>query len=152
MSDVQHRAHRRMARKAGPEQIDQGANMRKLTMTAAMVMAVVGATALATMRADAAAFGTSSGLGVAADVIDATENVQYVYGGRRHCWYADGWNGPGWYWCGYRARRGFGFGGPVGWNSWTYGRPVVVAPRRGPVIVAPRRGPPPRRGPVVIIR
>jgi hypothetical protein len=126
--------------------------MRKLTMTAAMVMAALGVTALASTRADAAVFGTSSGLGLAADAVDATENVQYVYGGRRHCWYADGWHGPGWYWCGYRTRRGLGWGGPVGWNSWTYGRPVVVAPRRGPVYVAPRRGPPPRRGPVVIVR
>lgn len=139
--------------------------MRKSIMSAAVTAAALCAGAFATTRADAATFGTTSGLGLATGAIDVTENAQYVYGGRRHCWYADGWKGPGWYWCGYRARRGLGWGGPVGWNSWTYGAPVVVAPRRGavvvapgrgPVLVAPRRGPvvvaPRRRGPVVIVR
>ena len=131
--------------------------MRKLTMSAAFVAAALSAGTLATTQADAATFATASGLGGAAAAVDVTTTVQYVYGGRRHCWYADGWKGPGWYWCGYRHRRGLGWGGPVGWNSWTYGAPVVVAPRRGAVVVAPRRGPvvvAPRRhrGPVVIVR
>jgi hypothetical protein len=134
--------------------------MRKLTISAAVLAAALGAGAFAS-PAGAAMFGTSSGLDTAASTLDSTENVQYVYGGRRHCWYPNGWKGPGWYWCGYGSRRGYGWGGPVGWNSWSYGRPVVVAPRRGPVMmgprrgpvmVAPRRGPPPRRGPVVIVR
>jgi hypothetical protein len=42
----------------------------------------------------------------------------YYWGGREHCWYPDGWRGPGWYWCGYRWRRGYGWGGPAGWNGW----------------------------------
>ena len=46
------------------------------------------------------------------------ENVQYIYGGRNYCWYDDGWHGPGWYWCGYRLRQGFGWGGERGWNRW----------------------------------
>lgn len=111
--------------------------MRKLVLTAAMILAAWSVSVGASSRADAMTLGSPSGLGVAADNLDVTANVQYVYGGRRYCWYADGWQGPGWYWCGYRMRRGLGWGGPVGWQNWTYGRPVVVAPRRG-VVVAPR--------------
>ena len=39
------------------------------------------------------------------------ENAQFVVGGRRYCFYSSGWHGPGWYWCGYSFRRGFGWGG-----------------------------------------
>lgn len=53
----------------------------------------------------------------------------YVWGGRNYCWYGDGWHGPGYYWCGYRYRRGFGWGGGFGWHGWGGGRRVVV--RRG---------------------
>jgi hypothetical protein len=51
----------------------------------------------------------------------------YLYGGRRYCWYDDGWHGPGFYWCGYRWRHGYGWGGPWGWHGWHHGyrhRPV----------------------------
>ncbi|HEY2177936.1 MAG TPA: hypothetical protein VGH15_05085 [Caulobacteraceae bacterium] len=46
------------------------------------------------------------------------EQAQFVYGGRNYCWYPGGWHGPGYYWCGYAYRRGFGWGGPRGWNGW----------------------------------
>jgi hypothetical protein len=120
--------------------------MRSLTMSAALVTAAVCASTFAASRADAATFGSASGLALAASVVDVTDNVQYVYGGRRHCWYADGWHGPGWYWCGYRLRHGYGWGGPVGWQGWAYGPPP---PRRPPpAVYGPRRHappPPPRR-------
>jgi len=122
--------------------------MRK-SMLAATAFAALAAAFLTTPRADAMTIGASGGLGVAADRVDATETVQYVYGGRGHCWYPNGWHGAGWYWCGYRWRRGYGWGGPAGWNGW--GAPGVVVAPRG-VVVAPRRVPPPRRGPVVIVR
>jgi hypothetical protein len=52
------------------------------------------------------------------------ENVQlYVYGGRNYCWYDAGWEGPGWYWCGYAWRGGYGWGGLYGWNGWRGGHP-----------------------------
>ncbi len=35
----------------------------------------------------------------------------YFWGGHRYCWYDDAWRGPGWYWCGYPWRRGYGWGG-----------------------------------------
>jgi|SRR6185312_12520459 len=47
----------------------------------------------------------------------------YFYFGHRYCWYWDGWQGPGWYWCGYAWRRGWGWGGPYGWRGWHGGGP-----------------------------
>ena len=47
----------------------------------------------------------------------------YYWGGRRYCWYDNGWTGPGWYWCGYPWRSGFGWGGPWGWHGWVGGHP-----------------------------
>lgn len=68
------------------------------------------------------------------------EAAQYVYGGRRYCWYANGWRGPGWYRCGFAWRQGLGWGGPGGWLGWSYPGPrVYVAPQ--PHYWAP----PPRR-------
>lgn len=46
------------------------------------------------------------------------EKTQYFYGGRNYCWYGGGWQGPGYYWCGYAWRRGLGWGGPIGWRGW----------------------------------
>ena len=44
--------------------------------------------------------------------------AQWQFGGRNYCWYPGGWHGPGYYWCGYANRRGFGWGGPEGWHGW----------------------------------
>jgi hypothetical protein len=46
------------------------------------------------------------------------EETQFVYRHRRYCFYPNGWHGPGFYWCGYAWRRGFGWGGPRGWHGW----------------------------------
>lgn len=48
------------------------------------------------------------------------EQAQFLWGGRNYCWYGGGWHGPGWYWCGYAWRRGFGWGGPMGWHGWRW--------------------------------
>jgi hypothetical protein len=49
----------------------------------------------------------------------ALDNVGlYVFGGQNYCWYDSGWQGPGYYWCGYAWRRGYGWGGAFGWNGW----------------------------------
>jgi hypothetical protein len=48
------------------------------------------------------------------------EQVQFRFGGREYCWYDEGWMGPGWYWCGYAYRVGFGWGGALGWNNWRH--------------------------------
>ena len=129
--------------------------MRKSVLTALAACAALCVGALAVPRAEAMTAGAAAGLGIAADAIDATETVQYIYGGQRHCWYPSGWHGPGWYWCGYRWRRGYGWGGPAGWQGWHYGPPPAV--RRPPppgYRPPPPHGyrPPPPHGPAVIVR
>ena len=63
------------------------------------------------------------------------EKTQFIWGGRNYCWYGAGWQGAGYYWCGYAWRRGYGWGGPVGWHGWRpggfYGRPVYGRPVYG---------------------
>jgi hypothetical protein len=62
-----------------------------------------------------------AGLGQAADALGTVEQAQYFYGGYQYCWYPDGWRGPGFYRCGYHLRRGFGWGGPIGWRGFRHG-------------------------------
>lgn len=115
--------------------------MRKFALTLAAV--ALSASALMIGKADAMPLGATSPLGSAADELSIVEKSQYVWGGRRYCWYPDGWRGPGWYWCGYGARYGLGYGGGVGWRGWHYGGPrraVVVGPRGGVAVVGPRGG------------
>jgi hypothetical protein len=44
--------------------------------------------------------------------------AQFFFGGQTYCWYGGGWQGPGYYYCGYAWRRGLGWGGGAGWNGW----------------------------------
>jgi hypothetical protein len=107
--------------------------MQKLSR-ALFLTAALSAGAMMSATAQAAPVGPFGQLSVAADNLNLIEKAQYIYGGRRHCWYNNGWNGPGWYWCGYAGRAGYGWGGPRGWNSWAWSGwgpapPVVVVPR-----------------------
>jgi hypothetical protein len=104
--------------------------MRK-TGLALAVAAVLGAGAAVSTSAQAAPAGLGQ-LSTAADAISLVEKSQYVHRGRRYCWYDSAWRGSGWYVCGYAWRRGYGWGGPVGWNAWIWNPPgpgVVVVPR-----------------------
>jgi hypothetical protein len=93
-----------------------------------------------------------SQLGKVASQTTPLEQTQfYVFGGRHYCFYPGGWRGPGWYWCGYAWRRGFGWGGPQGWRGWHAGpgrpghgvvHPGIGRPGSGP---HPGVGAPPRR-------
>jgi len=71
--------------------------MRKLFLAAVATITVVTGAAMSTVPASA---------------------IDFIIGGHRHCWYVDGWHGPGWYWCGYAHRHGRGWGGPEGWQGW----------------------------------
>ena len=122
--------------------------MRRLVMTtaasallAAGLFAAEGATAAPLGAGPAGPNGTTS----------LAEPVDYLYRGRNYCWYYDGWQGPGWYWCGYEWRRGYGWGSPVwGWNNWAWSGPRFRDGRgdrfrggdrgRGPVQRLERRG------------
>jgi hypothetical protein len=49
------------------------------------------------------------------------EQAQFFFEGQNYCWYDDGWQGPGWYWCGYAWNSGQGWGGREGWHGWNRG-------------------------------
>src|SRR6202162_4447815 len=59
----------------------------------------------------------------AADSLNVVESVQFIWLGHNYCWYDDGWNGPGWYWCDYSGGVGLGWGGGYGWHNWRGGHP-----------------------------
>jgi hypothetical protein len=99
--------------------------MRKSILTIAAIAASV------FVLGKAEAMPLNSGLGDAADRVSAIEKTQFVYLGRNYCWYPDGWHGPGFYWCGYAYRTGYGWGGPIGWHGWRGGGGRFVGPRGG---------------------
>jgi hypothetical protein len=90
-------------------------NYSKIALIAAV--AVGGSLSIAG-SADAAI--AASGVRTAFDRLTVVEQVQYRWGGHRHCWYGGGWHGPGWYWCGYAQRHGFGWGGEEGYRGWRH--------------------------------
>ena len=115
--------------------------MRKFLLATGAAAALLAAPLLPG-KAEAAPLGVA-GFQLAVEDMNLVEQAQFIYRGRRHCWYATGWRGAGWYRCGYRWRRGLGWGGPAGWLGWGVpgGPAVIIRPR-------PRRP----RGPAVIIR
>jgi hypothetical protein len=92
----------------------------KMTIAAASVLAAGGL--LAVGPAQAAMQGGADAIRAAAESGAIAEQVQFRFGAYDYCWYDDGWRGPGWYWCGYAHRVGFGWGGPFGWNNWRHDR------------------------------
>jgi len=99
-------------------------NFCRVSFFAFVATAALGLAAVSAQAAPAA-----PGL-TGADALNNVEQAQYIHRGRRYCWYPAGWHGPGWYWCGYASRRGYGWGGVAGWNGWYYSAPVVPEPRR----------------------
>ena len=95
--------------------------MRKFVTGLATLAALAAGVAMSSSRSDAAGLAGAGGLNTAADSVALTESVQFLYLGRNYCWYDDGWNGPGFYWCGYAFRPGFGWGGGHGWHGWRGG-------------------------------
>ena len=118
--------------------------MRKSILTIAAIAAS------AFVAAKANAMPLNSGIGEAADRLSAIEQAQFFYLGHNYCWYPDGWHGPGFYWCGYAWRSGFGWGGPIGWRGWRGpGFRAGVGHRIGGPgmrVVGPRMGAGPRMG------
>ena len=90
-----------------------------LTLTAAVALVACGTLA---DRLQAAPVGPPEGLSAALGSLDIVEKAQvFVWHGRRYCWYDDGWQGPGFYRCGYARRHGLGWGGGEGWHGWRQG-------------------------------
>jgi hypothetical protein len=75
---------------------------------------------MATSAGAEAAIGGPDAMRVGVDRLGMVEKAQFVFEGRDYCFYLDGWHGPGWYWCGYRWRRGLGWGGHQGWRGWEW--------------------------------
>jgi hypothetical protein len=102
----------------------------------ALSLAVAGLISQFVLPAEAAlgvgAFAPPASLAEASPI----EKAQFVWGGRRYCWYNSAWRGPGWYQCGFAWRRGFGWGGAAGWHGWRHPgfvhRPVVRPPVHRP--------------------
>lgn len=102
--------------------------MRRLSLIVVAAFAVVGITT-ESVQAGVIAPGP---LRAAESELPAVQTVQFMWRGRRYCWYSHGWRGPGWYRCGFQRRRGLGWGGPSGWHGWrTPGlrRPATSRPR-----------------------
>jgi hypothetical protein len=85
-----------------------------------IALATLAASSLLSIASTADATTATTSVNTATDRLTMVDQVQFVFGGRRHCWYADGWNGPGWYWCGYRHRHGLGWGGGEGYHGWKH--------------------------------
>jgi hypothetical protein len=68
-------------------------------------------------QAQAGPLGLPDGTQAAAGHLGIVEPV-HMMGHHNYCWYEDGWNGAGWYQCGYALLKDQGWGGPYGWNGW----------------------------------
>jgi hypothetical protein len=79
---------------------------------------IMGAVAALSLAAGAAQAARPLVVGVDHPGDAVLEKAQYVYLGHDWCWYEGAWRGPGFYWCGYAWRRGYGWGGPAGWRGW----------------------------------
>jgi hypothetical protein len=95
---------------------------RFVIITAAATVFVAGAPIMGA-SVGAAAIVAPEAIRAAADSLNMVESVQFFWGGHNYCWYDDGWNGPGWYWCDYGGRVGLGWGGGYGWHHWRGGHP-----------------------------
>jgi hypothetical protein len=100
--------------------------MRNFVLSLATAGFLVAGGVLSASPAHAALLGAPGALDAAVDELAVIHQAQNVYGGRRYCYYENGWSGPGWYWCGYGSRVGLGYGGPVGWRGWTRGGGAVA--------------------------
>ncbi len=97
--------------------------MRKILAALGLSTALMASAALPLASAADAAMAYG---GIGGDVLQhqvaPVEKAQFFFGGYNYCWYPFGWNGPGWYWCGYAWNRGYGWGGGYGWHGWRGGR------------------------------
>ena len=94
--------------------------MRKFVITVATATVVLAGAPISAGAAPIVAPGSIRG---AADNLNLVEHAQFLWLGRNYCWYDNGWNGPGWYWCGQYLTPGIGFGGGYGWHNWRGGHP-----------------------------
>jgi hypothetical protein len=97
--------------------------MRRFVVTLAAATVLVASAPIMGASVGAAAIVAPGAIRAAADSLNLVESVQFIWLGHNYCWYDDGWNGPGWYWCDYGGRVGLGWGGGYGWHNWRGGHP-----------------------------
>jgi hypothetical protein len=117
---------------------------RKLALSLAMAGSISQFTLPAEAGLGVGAFAPPASLAEASPV----EKAQFVWGGRRYCWYNSAWRGAGWYQCGFAWRRGLGWGGAAGWHGWRHPGFVHRPIHRPPVHRPPVHRPPVHRPPV----
>jgi hypothetical protein len=87
-----------------------------------IILSTVTAAALATSSlvaaAQAAPIANQAAVSQPAINLNDVQKTQFFFGGQNYCWYDGGWQGPGFYWCGYAWRHGMGWGGGRGWHGW----------------------------------
>jgi hypothetical protein len=86
---------------------------------------------------------------------DSPHKAPVVWLGHIYCWYDTGWNGTGWYRCGFDQKAGHGWGGPKDWpgaagkqpgsGAW-FERPPPTPPVSAPSIATERYVEPLRGG------
>jgi hypothetical protein len=96
--------------------------MRRFAGTIAVAVSIAGAPMLGASVGAAPMVAPGAIRGVA-DGLNMVERAQFIWIGHNYCWYDDGWNGPGWYWCGQYLTSGIGWGGGYGWHHWQGGHP-----------------------------
>jgi hypothetical protein len=114
---------RLLVRTQANEHSTQGAStVRKFRLSLAAAVAL---TAGASLLSPAESAPISTAYGQLATIANRSviQDAHYVWGGRGYCWTDNGWNGAGWYRCGYAARNGKGWGGPQGWHGWNWQGP-----------------------------
>jgi hypothetical protein len=117
--------------------------MRNLLLGVAAATSLLGATMLVSSAQAAPQASVVFGVDRAGGALAVTP-AQYVYLGHNYCWYDAGWQGAGFYWCGYAQRRGFGWGGGSGFRGWNHGsgggRAIVTGGRGGGRTIGVRTG------------
>jgi hypothetical protein len=81
--------------------------MHHVLLTVAAGVTVLATGAFMPSRAEALPLSASFGANLAVEALAPVENVAL-------CFYVDGWNGPGFYECGFRHRQGQGWHGARG--------------------------------------
>jgi hypothetical protein len=80
--------------------------MNRILLAFAATTAILAWGSLSPNSAQASPLNALKSLQLATEGLELTQNVQL-------CFYLDGWNGPGFYRCGYQHRRGLGWHGTI---------------------------------------
>jgi hypothetical protein len=95
--------------------------MRRFVITVAAATVFLAGAPIMDASVSAAPMVAPRAIRAAADSLNLVERAQFIWLGHHYCWYDDGWNGSGFYWCGYAKRHGLGWGGGAGWHGWQQG-------------------------------